>query len=71
MLKIKNFILKRNLQYFLLAIGLYIAKAILYFGVAKIPVTIHHFHMKIDDLIPSNKYFYGLYLHYYIIPILF
>ena len=71
MLKIKNFILKHNLQYLLLAIGLYIAKAILYFGVAKIPVTIHHFHMKIDDLIPFNKYFYGFYFSYYILPILF
>ena len=71
MIKVKKIILKHNLQYLFLAIGLYIVKALLYFGVAKIPVTIHHFHMKIDELIPFNKYFYVFYFSYYILPILF
>ena len=67
MIKVKKIILKHNLQYLFLAIGLYIVKALLYFGVAKIPVTIHHFHMKIDELIPFNKYFYVFYFSYYIL----
>lgn len=71
MIKIKEVIIKYHIQYFILMIALYIVKGILYFSVAKIPVEIHHFHMKIDELIPFNKYFYVFYASYYFLPIIF
>lgn len=71
MIKIMEIVKKHHVQYFLLMVGLYFVKGILYFGVAKIPVEIHHFHMKIDDIIPFNKYFYVFYVSYYFLPIIF
>ena len=62
---------KTHLIYLLIAIGLYIIKAVLYFCIASIPVTVHRFNMRIDDFIPFIKYFYVFYFAYYLTPEIF
>ena len=64
----KEWFIKSHLIFLILAIGLYIMKAILYFSIKEIPVEIHHFHMRIDELIPFCKYFYVFYVSYYVVP---
>ena len=64
----KEWFIKSHLIYLILAIGLYILKAVLYFSIKEIPVEIHHIHMKIDEFIPFCKYFYVFYVSYYVLP---
>lgn len=65
---IKKFFEDTHLQYFLLAVLLYLIKALLYFAIAKIPTTVHVFNMEIDKHIPFCKYMYFFYFSYYILP---
>ena len=64
----EGFLRRSHLFYLIVAIGLYIVKAALYFGIAYIPAEVHQFHMAIDDLIPFCKYFYPFYFAYYFVP---
>ena len=69
--KFTAWIKKTHLVYLLIAVALYLIKALLYFSIAKIPVPIHQFHMKIDEYIPFIKYFYVFYVAYYVTPEIF
>ncbi len=69
--KFTAWIKKTHLVYLLIAVALYLIKALLYFSIAKIPVTVHQFHMGIDNYIPFIKYFYVFYVAYYVTPEIF